>query len=512
MSQKGGDFSAHSTARGMIFLSAKNIIASVSAAIFFVLIARFLPISDLGFITGIQTLIAMFIILSGLGLAPSATRFISTFAGAGEDRKAQGLYPLIFIFSIISSAIFSALVYYLAPYISDLLFHSLIYSELVKLTSIDIFLFSIATASTFLLYASQQFLKITNITIINSVLKFSLAYILLVNGLGLQGIILGLIVGDAITLIMFVYALLPSILVKRSTMLYALSELKPLMKYSSSIYANMILNFLSTKVDVYLLLLMSSLYVVGIYSSAIFIANTFLLVLSSIDQALLPFTARMFGKSGIESFKSSSKTMSRYLFLFYFPFGFAIAVSAPSLIVIVLGNRFYDSVYATSIIVIAVTLTCMTTVFNNLLRAAGSPGTILKANIFALLIQLSISIGTIPYFETIGVAIARAVSRIILQVYPARKLSQLGALDYDKVALKNGIIGSAIICIAIISMSNLITEPYFLPITYIIAGIAYLLFLRKNRAMNSRDIDFINKILLGKMKWLTVVLAKIVIR
>jgi O-antigen/teichoic acid export membrane protein len=151
----GGDFSAHTTAQGMIFTAARNIVASLSAAVFFIFVARFLPdVSDLGFITGIQTLIAMFIILSSVGLSPSATRFISTFMGAGEKRKATGLYPLIFIFAIVSSGVFAALLYYLAPYLSQIMFHDLRYSGLVELAAIDVFLFSLATASTFLLYKS----------------------------------------------------------------------------------------------------------------------------------------------------------------------------------------------------------------------------------------------------------------------------------------------------------------------------------------------------------------------
>jgi O-antigen/teichoic acid export membrane protein len=310
---------------------------------------------------------------------------------------------------------------------------------------------------------------------------------------------------------MFVYVLLPKIHVKRRTLMYAISELRPLLKYSLSIYGNMILNALSTKVDVYLLLILSSLYVVGIYSAAVFIANTFLLVLSSMDQALLPYTATIFGKSGVQSFKKMSRMMSRYLFLFYFPIGFAIASSAPSLIVLTVGSRFEDSAYALAIIVISITLTSMTTVFNNLLRAAGDPGTILKANVIALVIQLFVSISTIPYFGIIGAAVARSISRTVLQVYPARKLKLLEGLEYDKEALKKGLIGSAIICIVIISISTLIPEPHLLPITYLISGAVYLLFLRTTYALNTKDVEFIDKTFLGKMKWLTVLLTKIVI-
>jgi O-antigen/teichoic acid export membrane protein len=79
----------------------------VSGAVFFIFIARFLPsLSDLGFVTGIQTIIAFFAILSTLGLARSATRFVSSYIGAGEKEKAADFYVLLFIIWLIPSTIF----------------------------------------------------------------------------------------------------------------------------------------------------------------------------------------------------------------------------------------------------------------------------------------------------------------------------------------------------------------------------------------------------------------------
>jgi O-antigen/teichoic acid export membrane protein len=512
MSSEEGEISGHNTARGMLALASKDIIISLSAALFFVFIARFLTeISDLGIVTGLQTIIATFNILSSLGIPPSATRFISMLTGAGENQKAAGLYPLIFSIAVVVSIIFSVITYYLAPSLSTILFHDLKYSTLIELTSIDIFLFSMTTSCIYLLYASNQFMKITWASLVNSVLKFPLALIFLVNGLGLQGIVFALIISDAVSFIIYVYYLRHRIFIKRNVISHSISELKSLIRYSFPIYGSMILNFLSTRLDVYLLLALSSLSVVGVYSPAVFISNTFFLILAAMDQALLPFTSRMFGTSGLDRFKFSSKLLSRYLFLFYFPLGFAIASSAPSLVVVILGDRFYESAYPITIIVIAITLTSMSAVFSNFLRSAGHPGIILKGNLLALVLQISVLLTTIPYFGILGAAAARATSRLVIFVYLARRLDRLNGLEYDRRALVNGLVGSSIISILIIGIDFAVEDRYSLPIAYIVAVLAYLLFLRQTRALEGKDLEFIDKIFLGKLNRLTVLLTKVLV-
>jgi O-antigen/teichoic acid export membrane protein len=515
MSEKEEDVSAHVTARGMLSISIKDLTSTVAAVVFFVLIARYLPnVDDLGFLTGIQTLILMFVIFSGLGLPNSATRFISTYIGSGRNDRANLLYPLIFVLCIVASAGFSFLLYSLSPFLSVSLFHGQEYTDLIQVASFDVFLSSMILTCILFLYASKQFAKVATFSIVNSIIKFSLAFILFVNGWGLYGILIGLIIGDAIGLSLFVITLAPRILVRRNTVSLASSllELKPLFNFSLPLYGAQILNFVSSKVDIYFLMLLSTLYAVGIYSPALFVENAFLLILIAIDTGLLPITARIFGKSGLVNFKYISRFSSRYLFLFYFPLGVAIAVSAPSLIVMVMGERFIDSTSPVMILVIGITLTSPVVIFNNLLRSAGYSGTLLKNEAVGISVQVLLLATLIPAFGVVGAASARFISRLIYLIYPYYKLNQLRALDYDRPALRNGLAVSFIIGVLIMVMSVIIAETYYyLPVTYTLSFFVYLIFLRVTHALDKEDIEFLDKILMGKMKWLKAVLIKIVI-
>ncbi|MGH9984671.1 MAG: oligosaccharide flippase family protein [Nitrososphaeraceae archaeon] len=515
MSQKDEDLSAHETARGILSISTKDLVSSVAAVVFFVLIARSLPnVNDLGFLTGLQTLILMFILLSGLGLPNSAARFISTYIGSGKNDRAKNLYPLIFYISIVSSTAFSFVLYSLSAYLAVHLFRGDEYTNLVQLASVDVFLSSMIFTCVFLCYASQQFTRVATFSIVNSVVKFSLAFVLFVVGWGLYGIVIGLIIGDAIGLSLFVIALIPKILIRRYTLFLSASllELKTLFNFSIPLYGASILAFVTSRVDIYFLMILSTLYAVGIYSPALFMDNTFFLIWIAIDQGLLPVTARIFGKSGLADFKSISKFSSRYLFLFYFPLGIAIAVSAPSLVVMVMGDRFIDSTYPVIIIVVGITLTSPVVIFNNLLRSAGYSGTLLKNEALGVSAQVLMLLVLIPPFGVVGAALAKVLSRVVYLIYPCFKLIRLGAMDYDRSALRNGLAGSFIIGIVIVAMSVFITNQYYyLPITYTISFFVYLLFLRTSHALDRKDIEFFDRIFMGKLKWLTAILVKLLI-
>ena len=172
----------------------------------------------------------MFVIFSGLGVPYAATRFISTYMGSGEKEKALNLYPLIFAVSVVFSAIFSVILFEISVPLSNVLFHDPAASELIQLSSVDVFVYSLLTTSIFLLSASMEFRKVAIISIFNSILKYTISFGFFAAGAGLYGIILGLVVGDAITLIMFMYVLAPKIFRGRLSFSASMPELRPLLK------------------------------------------------------------------------------------------------------------------------------------------------------------------------------------------------------------------------------------------------------------------------------------------
>jgi stage V sporulation protein B len=508
-SEKIGSVSPYHTARGALYLIAKAFVASISGAIFYIFIARYLPnVSDLGLFQGLQALLAISNILAGSGLSRAAVRFISVYIGAGKEDKAEGLYSSIFRIGLISCLALSAIIYFSSHYIAVIFFHNAKYVDLIKLTSVDIFLYSIIIYLTSLFYALQAFKKAVTISIINYIVKYTVSSVLVLLGTGMNGIIAGFVIGDTLGVILFVYPLIPRLRKSPSS----LREMKPLFNYSLPLYGSSILDYLSKELDVYLLLILTSLSIVGIYSPAVFLGTMLFLIQTSLDQSIAPFFSRIYGKSGIKVFEDLSKLASRYIFLIYFPIGFITLSCTPILLTDILGDRYTGSIYPSIVIILAITVTSNIAVFNNILMSKGHTGIFLKTGIVTLSVQIVISLIAIPHMGALGAAIAKGSSYVIVFLIPAYVLKRITGLHYDRNALKVGLAGSIVAASIIFGLNIYLHHFYYLPISIVIGFLSYLLFLRFSRIVDSKDLQIINKILFGKADSLIAIIAKVVIR
>jgi O-antigen/teichoic acid export membrane protein len=502
--------SPYHSARGALYLITKALIIGLSAALFYVLIARLLPtVSDLGIFQGLQSLITVSVTLTGSGLSRAATRFISLYIGAGKEKEAGAIYSAVFRIGLITAAVLCIALYILAPYIADLFFHDLDLVGLIRLVSVDIFLFSLVIYLTSLMYALQLFRKAVIISIFNSLLKFVAASVLISIGKGIDGIIIGFIIGDALGLVLFLHTVMPNI---RKTPA-SIREIKPVLTYSLPLYGYSILVYLSTEIDLYLLLILSNLSVVGIYSPAIFLGTMLVLGLTAIDQSIAPFFSRVYAKSGIRSLEDLSKSASRYIFLIYIPISSMLLACTPLVLTGFLGERYYESIYPAIIIIVTIASTSMYPIFNNILISAGHTRIFFSASIMALSFQLAISFIIIPYIGPVGAAIAKVSAFILLFLFPTYRLKQIsGLLPYDSSALKMGLIGSVIMSSVIFVLNLYLSNPLFLPLSLIIGLLTYFLFCRFTATVHTKDIEIVKKVLPANTKWLIAIIAKVLIK
>jgi stage V sporulation protein B len=496
--------------KGIFYLIIKALTIGLAAALFFILIARVLPdISHLGLYQGLQSLITVSVTLAGSGLSRAATRFISLFIGSGKDKMAQATFSAVFRVGLIGAVVLSLTLYGLAPYIADLFFHDFLVVDLIRLTSVDVFLFSLVVCLTALMYTLQWFRKAVTISVISSLFKFGIASLFVAIGGGVEGIIMGFILGDAGGLVMYLYALLPHLRIRPT----AIRELKPLLAYTLPLYGYSVLVYLSTEIDLYILLILTNLDVVGIYSPAVFLSTTLILGLTAVDQAVAPFFSRRYGKSGIKELAELSSLGTRYIFLIYIPACVIVLSCTPLLFTEILGDRYSESIYPATIIIIAIISTSVFPIFNNILVSAGQNRVFFIAGAIALSVQIMLSLIVIPYMGATGAAIAKASAFLILFLIPTYRLKLiLGSLLYDKKALLHSLIGSVIMGSIIFIINLNLFSTYLLPISIAAGLVSYLLFLRASSAVNLKDIEVINKSLPTSFAGLTRIVSKLCIR
>ena len=507
MGGKADDMLPYKAAQGTLYLLVSTVLTSVIGAVFFIFIARFLPnLSDLGLISTLQMLINLGIIFAGLGLTNAATRFMSYYFGAEKQDIARDVGIVILRIGLLSSITISILTYLFASSIASLLFHRTEYTYLIQLASIDIFLLGMISFLVSILYSLHEFKKIAAISIYTAIIRTGVASILLISGMGISGIVIGYIIGDTTALLVFGYIL--------RTPIFKMGRqriMTTLFKYSFPLYGSSILTFLSTNVDYYLVLILSTLSIAGIYSPAVLIGTVLLMILTSLEQTLLPFFSHLYGKTDIESLKSKSTVVSRYLFLIYLPLGFAAFASCPVIITGIFGERYTESIYPSMIIILGITLTSVGTVFNNVLKTIGRTRIFFASTLCALSVQLFISGFTIPVIGAIGAAMARSSAYAIMLIVPAYRLKQIAGLPYDRKALEMGLIGSIVVAFSVFTVNSILINPYCLSVSLPVGFMSYLVTLRLTHAMNSKDFEIMNNILSGKIKWPLMVITKIVL-
>lgn len=508
MAGKADDILPYKAAQGTLFLLVSTILTSACGAVFFIFIARFFPsLSQVGLINAIQLLINMGVILAGLGLTNAATRFMSYYFGAEKQDIARDVSIVIFRIGLLSSVAISVLTYIFASSIASLLFHIAEYAQFIQLASIDIFLLSMTSFSISILYSLHEFKKIATVSISSALVKTGLSVILLIAGFGISGIIIGYIIGDTISLLAFTYIL--------RTPIFKISQqriMKTLLKYSFPLYGSSILTFLSTNIDYYIVLILSTLSIAGIYSIAVLIGTVLLMILTSLEQTLLPFFSHLYGKTDIETLKNTSRVVSRYLLLIYLPLGFASFASCPAIITGIFGERYIESILPSMIIVLGITLTSIGTVFNNFLKSVGCTRIFFVSTLCAVSVQLIISVFSIPVIGAIGASLARSSAYAIMMIIPAYRLKQISGLPYDKKALKISLVGSLVVALTVFTLNSILPNPYSLLVSLPAAFMSYLVMLRLTRAMSSKDFEIIDIILSGKIKWPLMIITKIVLQ
>jgi O-antigen/teichoic acid export membrane protein len=505
MSYPSDELSPYKAAMGMIYLVLKNAIFSISAGILMIFIARSLTVSELGVISGLQAVVSISVILAILGLPGAATRFMSSHIGKGRQDKAKAISKLVFIIGLVSSTVFSFGLYIFSSHIAVILFHEILYYQLIQLASIDVFLISMITFSSALIYALQRFKTDTIFSIINSILKLVLSIGLLMSGVGLKGIIIGWISADLVYLLMFVYVLMPHL---RGSFTY---DIRSLFSYSLPLYGSTILDYLAVNIDRYLLLILSGILAVGIYSPALSAGSVFFMILTSLDNALLPYFSRLYAAHGSKSLNELSRYASRYIFLVFFPIGFGGVALVPNFLILIYGDKYAGSIYPSIIIIVAITLTSIGTLFNNILMSSGHTNIFFKSTAISLCVQIGISLISIPYIGALGAAFAKALSYVALFVYPVNKLKKMEGIHYDRNAMKKGLAGSLIMALILYTLNSFLPNIYYIPFNLVIAFLSYLLFIRFTHTMNVQDFETLNNVMSGRLRWPIAMLSKVAV-
>jgi teichuronic acid exporter len=474
------------TVGGAFFTIGKSIANLLPYSLLFFIIAKTFPtVQDLGLIQSLISITIISVIIASLGLPLGAVRLIPFYQGRGEKEIAQRISLFIFLTGILFSVFVAIMLFYLSAPISNTMLHDRDLAYLINLIAIDVFLSSVVNFSNYLLYSYYEFKYAAKISIINSLLRFIIPLLFIsMAGPEVELIVIGYIIADAASCILFSVGLAPKL---GKHMRLSISYIKSVFGYSFPLYGANLLRYVSISIDYYLLLFLSNLYVAGIYTPAILLANALSIILIAAGDTMVPYSSRVYGISGPESLKRILHFVSRYVFLLFIPLGFIVVVNTEALIMLFFGSKYSESISPAIIIASVITLTSVGPIFDSVLSAAGMSRTVLASFSLALPSQILVSAVTIPIFGALGASLSRSIALIIKMIYSASRLKKRNILHFDRGAFVVGVTGSLIMVSVIFVLNQFVLGTHFALINSLVGIFVYLVFLRYKKAVNEQD-------------------------
>ena len=495
MSVRDAAFDGRLVAFGYLYLTTQNILSTLIGVLGYAFLTRSLTQVDVGVIAGLTLLATLFQLLSDFGLSSSLAKFVSELRGRGEGTSSHLLSALIFRFTIASSL--SLLLLLFPDRFSTLLFKTAIYSQAIRLLSLDVLLLSIIPLLNSFLLGAGRLKMVAYCGVASTSFRWVAILLLLLQGFGLLGVVLGWVIGDLLA------ATLYSISVVRSGALGSITlniseTLSKLLRFSTPLYAAALVGFLYTYFDKAVVLALLPLSDVGVYDVALRVFSVLVAFTTPLASALFPYYGSAYGRSEHELVSSAITRASKYSALIFAPLTLGLFSTSRPIITLFAGQQYESGYTVLSILSIFALVYTISPAFSNLLLIYGKTFTILLLS----LIPVAVSLSTIPliwYLGLNGLALMKGLSILIGFTLSLYVLSGVVKIRLNRLALLKIYSSSAIMALTILVAEHIYYSRFLLPLYIALGGAVYILTLRFLKVLDEQDLTLLNRVFGAKI-------------
>jgi len=255
-------FNRRGVALGSIYLSIQNVLSTLIGVFGYAFLARAITQEEMGAIAGLTLLLSLIQLLSEFGLNTSLAKFVSELKGKGVI--ASHVVPA-FLFRLPISIFLSSILYILSGQISQILFRTVLYSNALRLLSLDAFLYCVLPCLNGMLLGCGRLKQMAAYSVTYIIIRWASIVFFLLRGYGILGVVLGWIIGDACS-----FSLYLSAVWRLGTLNLRFGNFKAtllgILKFSLPLYLGSFVAFLYTWYDKVLVLAYLPLQDLGVYN------------------------------------------------------------------------------------------------------------------------------------------------------------------------------------------------------------------------------------------------------
>jgi O-antigen/teichoic acid export membrane protein len=474
--------------------------------------------ADMGLLTMVSFLLSLTSLLGIIALRSASIRFLAQYLAEEKVDEARSVITRVLQVSLVTSSVIVIVLLVFAKELSLFLASPLTVFLLLPISSVLSIFYTQAQG---FLQGLQKFRDFAALSLLYSVVHYSIAVFLVYAGFGILGVAISWFL--TLILICFVSLIIVFRSLKPSRHTHAL---KPLLEFSFPIFISVLLTFIVGWVDQIFILPFLGLEALGVYNLAVRASSVPNLVSTALTTSLFPKLTELHSRFGSETLSGAFKTSTRYAALLGFPISLLVAVLAYPIVVLFATARFVEAVVPLAIMCVASLPTILgsaiTPAFYTLKRTRLASAIMAISIIFEALLSFIL----LAYFNVglDGVALSRLLATITVFVLGVYFLRPLIKVEFDKEVLWKSAAASGVMVLSIFlleavrfqiefsSYNFLVLHLRQLPMYAIVGGCVYFLSLILLKALKREDINLLRDYLPSRFKWVIKFLERLVIK
>lgn len=420
----------------MSWLMASQIITSILAFIWTIMIARYLGVSDYGIFGFAVSLSTMFAILGEVGISSHIVRSIAT------DNNQASCY----LGNAIPLKIGLSIVYFVVIFLAlSLMGQSKLVVYITLLYAIETTFKSFTSLFNGAVQAfeKQKYMAFSNILL--AILSFILILIAIYFNMGLNGITWAYVLANMITLIYTASVLLRHITIPKIQFNFRLW--KKLLIWGFPFALTSIFYTVYYSIDIVMLTQMVGDFATGIYNATYKLINVLTLFYTIYTAVFFPIMCKQY-KEGTSSVTLSFEKSSKYLSMITIPIGVACLFYSTDVIQFIYGHQYDQAGVVLQILIWTVCFLFINGAASTALNASHREYSVTKIYLVAAIFNVVLNLFLIPKYSFIGASIATVLSEIVILILALITLNKIGIkpskslmLDIGKIILSAAILG-----------------------------------------------------------------------
>ncbi|MGQ9543321.1 MAG: oligosaccharide flippase family protein [Candidatus Bathyarchaeia archaeon] len=476
---------------GFIVQSSTN---SLLGLVLFAIFARFVSKGEMGAYAGLTFTVTLMQLAGVFGMNTAATRFTAKLLAEGEKVEASGVARTILTTSTLLGGLFSLIHYLLAPHFSYFMSQSYEYTGFFQAASIIILIYTPLLVIEGLMQGVQEYWRLAMLRVIGQVFRLPVCVWLFTSGWGAYGMIVGWSVLGSIMIL----GALP-MLRYHLDLTSGGCDLKPILKYSIPVMGAGLATYLSSSVDIFIVMSYGSPEDLGAYNVALAASGALTTILvASATATMLPATSAVYGATSVKGVDKVFYKASRYLALLFTPASFGLASLAWPVILIMGGASYKESTGPLIVMSLTFLIYALSTPAIISLTAIGETGKVLKVTLASVIVGSATAALSYPIYGITGAALGRtclSLCTLIFGIHQARKVFNP---RFDLEALTKSLSASIVMALTVYLATSNLNSVTAVPAGIMVGVTTYLVMLRATRAVRCEDLRVLGEIVSSK--------------